>query len=155
MKRNLSLWGTIAFLVLSLLVTGCSAATPSSLPGLTQVHPVLPTQPVDSSASTVLVPNGGMPARENYSLVSGKVLAVSPDPQKPAMLRAQISVTASDYVQNYPSRTDDKVGQEINVLVPQDLARDLKVGDSIQLQVSYRGDESGGAFFGSQLVIVR
>ena len=136
-------------------IPGCTAATPVPLPSPSPVPPTLAPPPVKSTAKPNNPPGNQAPVMENHSLVSGNILAISADPKNSAMTRIQIHVTASNPVQGSVSFTDDKVGSDIDVLVKPAPASTVKIGDSIQIQVSYRGDEFGGNYYGSDLSLTQ
>jgi hypothetical protein len=137
---------------------GCAAPAspkltpiPATQPLSTLVSPTQASLPGNLPNPNSDTPPNKMPAVENHSLVSGKVILVAAYPKNSTRVLIRLSVTVSAPVENFRSFTSDKVGQEIEILVDPALASSVKAGDSIQLKVSYRGDEFGGNFYGSDL----
>ncbi len=157
MRNKPGLLLLVFWLIFCVLAAGCSAAAPSPTPVPPSPTP-LPSTP--STAPTALPlptdpgPNSRVPAIKNFSLVSGKVVGVAPDASNPAVVRVTVSVVSTSQVEGFPSFTDDKVGKEIEILLDSSLASTVAAGDSVQVKVSYRGDESGGSFYGSEMTIL-
>lgn len=155
MKNKTISISLVLCIILLGIVPGCTAAAPILQPSPTPAPPTLTPAPVGTPALPGNPPANRAPAIENHSLVSGSVLTIGSDPKNKSIMRVQIHVTASNPAQGSVSFTDDKVGNDIEILVKPSLAAGLKMGDTIQVQVTYRGDEFGGNFYGSDLSIMK
>ncbi len=147
----------VVWVIFSILAAGCNAATPSPTPVPPTPTPLPPTPtavPTAISQPTDSAPNNRVPAIKNFSLVSGSVTKIAPDPSNSAVIHLTLKVTSTSHVEAFTSFTDDKVGQEIEILLDSSQASTIAAGVSIQIKVSYRGDESGGSFYGSELTIL-
>ncbi len=147
----------VLWIIFSVLAAACSAAAPSPTPVPPSPTPLpltpttaLPPIPPPTGPS----PNNRVPAIKNFSLVSGSVTSVTPDDSNSAVVHVKVNVISTSHVESFPSFTDDKVGQEIEILLDSSLASTVAAGDSVQVKVTYRGDESGGSFYGSELTIL-
>ncbi len=145
-------FGILILLLISLsgsLLTGCNSAQPSPTP----VPPTITTAPTTAPLPTVSSPVNKGPTVKNYSLVTGSVVKIEPDRVNQSFSRVTLNVTSTSHVESYPSFTDGKVGQEIDVLIDPAQAGTLAVGNTIQVKVTYRGDENGAKFYGSELIL--
>jgi len=147
--------GLVLYILLLGIVPGCTAATPVHQPTPTPATPTQSPAPVGTPALPGNPPANRAPVIENHSLVNGSILTIGSDPKNKSVMRIQIHVTASNPAQGSVSFTDDKVGNDIEILVKPVLAAGIKIGDTVQVQVTYRGDEFGGNFYGSDLSIMK
>jgi hypothetical protein len=156
MSKKFGLW-LPTLIVLCFVIGGCNTAVPSptsvppsptAIPPLPTVVPTLPPLPTDSP------PINRVPAIKNVSQVTGLVVKVAPDSSDPTLLLLTIKVTSTSHVEPYPSFTDDKVGQEIEILIDSSLAELITPTKSVNMQVTYRGDEHGGFFYGSDIAVL-
>ncbi len=145
----------ILLALLIALMVSCSPASPSPTPvPPTETAAPTPVPPTVTTAPTIPSPGGRAPAIKNYSLVSGSVLQVSPVAGNSTLVRMMMKIISTAHVENYPSFTDDKVGQEMEVLLDSTLAEKAAAGNNVQIKVTYRGDERGGGFYGTELTIL-
>ncbi len=151
----------ILLALLIALMVSCSPASPSPTPvpptetaAPTPVPPTVTTAPTTNPSPTIPSPGGRAPAIKNYSLVTGSVLQVSPVAEDSTLDRLVMEITSTAHVENYPSFTDDKVGQEMEILLDSTLAETAAAGNNVQIKVTYRGDERGGGFYGTELTIL-
>jgi len=80
----------------------------------------------------------------NAARVQGRVQRVQAEPEGGAVW--QLAVAGADDVSGYPNFVRDQVGQTIAVFVPSGTAPAVKAGDSVEAEVTFRGDEHGGRF---------
>ncbi len=150
MHKNPGSWLFPLLAMIGLLVTGCNSATPSPTP----VPPSPTPAPTSSPLPTDSLPVNRVPAIKNFSLVTGTIVKLAPDSAYPVRVQLTLDIVSTAPVESYPSFTDDKVGQEIDILIDSGLVGNAAVGDTVQVKVSYRGDESGGKFYGSELTLL-
>ncbi len=161
MRDKLSLALLHMGVILIFLAAGCNAAvtSPTPVPPSPTPLPATPTAvptafPTAIPLPTDSAPNNRVPAIKNYSLVAGSVTKIEPDASNSAVLRLTLNVTSSSHVEGFASFTDDKVGQEMVILVDSSLVGAAAAGDPVQVKVTYRGDERGGSFYASELTIL-
>ncbi len=157
MRNKPGLLLLVLWIIYSFLTAACSAAAPSPTPVPPSPTPLPPTPTTalpPIPPPTGPSPNNRVPAIKNFSLVSGSVTSVTPDDSNSAVVHVKVNVISTSHVESFPSFTDDKVGQEIEILLDSSLASTVAAGDSVQVKVTYRGDESGGSFYGSELTIL-
>jgi hypothetical protein len=109
-------------------------------PGSATGEPQVPDvgYPVQSSA----------PAMDNASLMNVEILALTPNPDKADLVILHVWVNTTAPAEGYIEFDPDLAGKEMDIQVAAGDAASLAVGDVIDLTVSYRGDESGGGYYG-------
>lgn len=90
------------------------------------------------------------PVMENRSRITARLVEQAPDETTPGWVRMRVEVLTSAAVEQLPSFTDDKVGQQIDLYVEGE-APSLAAGDTFSALVSYRGDEFGGRFIAQEV----
>lgn len=93
----------------------------------------------------------GAPVMENRSRVTARLVERAPDHDNPGWVRLRAEILTSDTVDQMPSFTGDKIGQEIDLYVDAAGLPDLAPGDTFGALVSYQGDESGGRFTAAEV----
>ena len=93
----------------------------------------------------------GVPAIENRSRISARLIESAPYAEQPDYTRLRVELLSSEPVDGMQDFTAGRIGEQIDLLVSgQDLPA-LAAGDTLQAVVSYEGDERGGVFFASQI----
>ncbi len=96
-------------------------------------------------------PPAGVPAAENRSIVKATLMERGADPQVPDHERLYVSILESAAAEGLPSQTDALIGEMIFLFVlPSDLP-ELEIGDTFTAEVTFRGDEFGGAFYATKI----
>jgi hypothetical protein len=88
----------------------------------------------------------GVPAAPNETKVRGKVVSVEPGPEGVGSAW-QVELHEADDVGDMPNMARARVGDTITVLVHPKVKESPAEGEAIQAQITYQGDERGGAFF--------
>jgi hypothetical protein len=149
---------------LLLALSACQAA-PSPGPELSYPAEalVLPTQteeaypagatqpdvepPVDDPQAGYPAEPLGMPAVENSSRLTARLVSSSPDEALPGFTRLRVLVLSTEMTAGMPSFTQDLVDQEVDLYAAAGDLPALTAGENIAAEVTYRGDEHGGKFF--------
>ena len=87
----------------------------------------------------------GVPMIPNAALVHGKLLLIKSAQNNPGSI-FEVQVDKSDDVSNLANFAKSYIGKSIQVFVHPQLIHNLSIGDDVELQVSYRGDERDGQF---------
>lgn len=93
----------------------------------------------------------GAPVIENRSVVTARLIQQSPDPTHPGYTLLRVEILASQDVAGMQNFTREKVNQEIDLLVETAQLPALEPGENLTGEVSYRGDEWGGNYYGQQV----
>ena len=88
----------------------------------------------------------GVPAAPNECKVRGKVVSVEPGPEGVGSAW-QIELHEAEDVGDMPNFARTRIGDTITVLVHPKIKERPAEGQAIQAQITYQGDEQGGAFF--------
>lgn len=92
-----------------------------------------------------------VPVVDNRSRVTARLVEQAPDDANPGWVRLRAEILTSDTVDQMPTFTGDKIGQEIDLYVEAAGLPDLAVGDSFSALVTYHADESGGRFTAAEV----
>jgi hypothetical protein len=125
------------------------AAGMSGCNGNTQPTAVPLIDPVDPGVQPPL----GAPVRENASLMGVEVLSISPNEKNSAEVIIHVKVVSSAAANGMDEYDPNLVGQEIDIHLNAADAVNLAAGSTLNLTVSYRGDEWGGGYYGSNLTL--
>lgn len=110
-----------------------------------------PTQPPAGNAAAYPAAPDGAQVRQNLSQVTAQFISQAPDANDPAMVRLHVKILTSEAVNGSESRTQELVNQETDLITEAASLPALQANDTISAQVSYRGDENGGAYYASQV----
>jgi hypothetical protein len=88
----------------------------------------------------------GVFAAPNECKVRGKVVSVEPGPEGVGSAW-QVELHEADDVGDMPNMARARVGDTITVFVHPKVKESPAEGEAIQAQITYQGDEQGGAFF--------
>jgi hypothetical protein len=91
------------------------------------------------------------PVRENASLMQVEILSLTPSDKIPDLVIAHVRVNNTAAVEGFDQYDPNLAGQEIDLLLTVADAARLTVGDVIELTVSFRGDEWGSGYYGSNI----
>jgi hypothetical protein len=90
--------------------------------------------------------NFNVQAAPNKSRIRGKVVKIVKDKKLGAKLW-QVKVEESYDVNGMPNFTKSRVGDFIKIYTAIDDKSAVKVGEGIEISVTYQADETGGVFF--------
>lgn len=93
----------------------------------------------------------GVPAIENLSRISARLIESAPDENRPDSVRLRVEVLSSAALEGMPEFTAGRVGEQIDLLATAQGLPNLVPGDRLQADVRYEGDERGGMFYASQI----
>lgn len=93
-----------------------------------------------------------MPAVENRSAVTARLVEQAPDDSDPANTRLTVEVLASSPIENMPDFTSQLIGQTVDLFTVAADMPELNPDDTFEAEVSYQGDENGGRFFARNIV---
>lgn len=105
------------------------------------------TATVESKQPDVAPPTAppiGVPAAPNKSLVKAEIVSVGKGPW-PDSYQIELLIQASQDIPGFANFTKSRVGQIISAVTRTEV-EDLREGEVIQAQLTYRGDEHGGLF---------
>lgn len=88
----------------------------------------------------------GVPTAPNESIVCGKLVEVSAGPEGMGSTW-RVNVEEARDVGELPNLTRGCVGETIVIYVHPEMRKEFKAGDTVAVNVSFQGDEHGGAFF--------
>ena len=88
----------------------------------------------------------GVPTAPNESIVSGKIVEIGAGPEGMGKVW-KVHVDESRDWDDLPNFTREHVGETIPIYVHPGMRKEFKVNDTVEFNVSFQGDESGGAFF--------
>ena len=80
-----------------------------------------------------------------------EILSLTPSEKSPDFVVAHVRVNTAAAAEGFDQYDPNLAGQEIDILLPAGDAAGLAVGGIINLTVSYRGDEWGGGYYGSEI----
>lgn len=83
----------------------------------------------------------------NASLAIGTIETVSTIPNRTQDAAICLSIRQADAIAGMPDFVTAEIGQSINVVVRRGRQLDLREGSTIQLKISYEGDERGGGYY--------
>ncbi|MGA9397721.1 MAG: hypothetical protein WBV22_05605, partial [Anaerolineaceae bacterium] len=89
------------------------------------------------------------PVRENASLMNIEVLSITPNEKNAEDVILHVKVNTTAATNGMDEFNPNLAGQEIDIHVNKADAANLAVGNILNLTVSYRGDEWGGGYYGS------
>ena len=148
----------LTLLVISLAgLTGCQAEQP-----VTETKPAveptlgnliivtIPPQATQENSGRVPPPVGA-PVRPNASLATVEVLSLTAVKEDPEFVIVHAMVTAATPAEGFDAYDPNLVGQEIDIHLAVGEAANLVPGDIILLTLSYRGDEWGGGYYGTDI----
>lgn len=90
-------------------------------------------------------PPVGVPAAPNKSLVTAEIMSVSKGPW-PGSYQIELLIQDSQDIPGFANFTKSRVSQIISAITRAEV-EELREGEVIQAQLTYRGDEHGGLFF--------
>lgn len=88
----------------------------------------------------------GVPSAPNESIVRGKLVEIAAGPDGMGKIW-KVHVDDSRDVGEFPNLTRRHVGNTLVIYVHPEMRREFNVGDTVELNVSFQGDEHAGAFF--------
>lgn len=88
----------------------------------------------------------GVPAAPNESTVCGKLVEIGPGPNGMGSIW-KVHVDEARDVGELRNLTRGHVGETIIIYVHPDMTKEFQAGDAVEVNVSFQGDEHGGAFF--------
>ena len=88
----------------------------------------------------------GVPTAPNESIVCGKLVEIGAGPDGMGCIW-KVRVDEARDVGELPNFTRGRVGETILIYVHPGMRKEFKAGDTIEVTVSFQGDERGGAFF--------
>jgi hypothetical protein len=161
-------YGMLILILLNLLVfSGCqkdqsvnetaapvgSESYPEPVISVPLINPSDYPAPDDGEGNTnsvITVPQNA-PVRENASLMQVEILSLTQSKVSPDYVIVHVLVNATTPVKGFDEYDSTLAGQEIDILLVTGDAISLAPGDVINLNVSYRGDEWGGGYYGSNI----
>ena len=96
-------------------------------------------------------PAGG-PVRENASLATVEVLSLTASKENPEFVVLHVLVKVTAPAEGLDEYNPSLAGQEIDINLAAGDAATLAPGDVIILTLSYRGDEWGGGYYGTEII---
>lgn len=140
------------------LLTGCK---PEATDSVTMENPVVvnPTAEIGGTGYPAPQPVSGYPAPgtsgsqviDNASQMTVEILSLTPNAKDPRYVIAHVKVKTTTPVEGKPEYNPDVAGQEIDINLLAADAANLAVGDALRLTASFRGDEWGGGYYGSDI----
>ncbi len=88
----------------------------------------------------------GVPTAPNESIVWGTLVEIEAGPDGMGKIW-QVAVEEARDVGELRNLALDHVGTTIPILVHPGMIKEFKIGDRVEFNVSFQGDEHGGAFF--------
>lgn len=88
----------------------------------------------------------GVPTAPNESIVCGELVEIGAGPDGMGSIW-KVRVDDARDVGELPNFTRARVGETIMIYVHPEMRKEFKAGDTIEVNVSFQGDERGGAFF--------
>lgn len=88
----------------------------------------------------------GVPTAPNESIVCGKLVEIGAGPDGVGSTW-KVHVDDSRNVGQLRNVAGARVGETIIIYVHPDMKKEFAAGDSVEVNVSFEGDERGGAFF--------
>ena len=88
----------------------------------------------------------GVPAAPNESVVRGTVVEIEAGPDGVGSIW-KVHVDETHDVGQLRNLTRAHIGETIVIYVHPDMRKEFTAGDTIEVNVSFQGDERGGAFF--------
>ena len=76
---------------------------------------------------------------ENRADIEGRLLAIKPDASRPDHKIVTIEVGAASAVEGYPNMFASASGSQLEMIVPADLAKPLKVGAAVRCRIRRAG----------------
>ena len=80
-------------------------------------------------------------------MATGEIESVSPLPDRAGDAVICLRVRQARSVTGMPDFVSSEVGRSIDVVVRRGRQLDLQAGSTVQLKISYEGDERGGGFY--------
>jgi len=93
----------------------------------------------------------GAPVRENGSIMNVEVLSLAQSEKNPDFVVIHVKVNATTPAPGLEEYDPNLASQEIDINLRVGDAVGLAPGDILRLTVSYRGDEWGGGYYGSNI----
>ena len=88
---------------------------------------------------------------DNASQMTVEILSLTPNTKDPQYVTAHVKVNFSVPVEGKSEYNPNLAGQEIDIKLTVADAANLAVGNILNLTVSFRGDEWGGGYYGSEI----
>lgn len=88
----------------------------------------------------------GVPAAPNESIVCGKLVEIRTGPDGVGSIWT-VHVDEARDVGELPNFSRPHVGKSIVIYVHPEMRKEFEAGDTVEVNVSFQGDEHGGAFF--------
>jgi hypothetical protein len=157
MKKNLLI---LVVILLSLfLLSGCKSDEAAPVPdasGEKAGDTTLPGYPApDSTIPEETMPGypapAGAPVRENASRMNVEVLSLAQSEKNSEYVVMHVRVNSTAPVDGMDEYDANLAGQEVDITLAVGDAVSLAPGDIINLTVSYRGDEWGGGYYGTEI----
>jgi hypothetical protein len=88
-----------------------------------------------------------VPVRPNASVAVGTIESVSSHPTRAGDAAICLNVRRTTQIADMPDFIHSEIGHSIHVVVRQGQQLNLREGSTVQLTISYEGDESGGGYY--------
>lgn len=92
-----------------------------------------------------------MPAIENRSRISARLIERSTDPDNAAYALLHVAILSSEPIEGLPNFTEKMINQEVDLLADAASLPEIQPGANFSAEVSYRGDETGGKYFAQKI----
>lgn len=155
--------GILALVLISLIIlTGCKTDQPKdesiSTPGSSAGYPAPEITAPEITLPGYPAPGGNTspaigPVRENASAMNVVVLSITPNEKNADEMILHVKVNSAVPANNLEQYNPNLIDQEIDIHVSRADAANLSVGNVLNLTVSYRGDEWGGGYYGSNITL--
>jgi hypothetical protein len=152
-----------------LMLSGCAAPSPTDSPTLVPTIAIATTYPAlepkvlataypavsgDEKIADYPYPveeggpgPAGVPARDNRSRVTAKLIEQAPDSDNPDLIRLHVLVTGVADIEGMPNMAGALLNQESDLFVQKDLLVDLQPEQVFTADISFRGDEHGAKYY--------
>jgi hypothetical protein len=160
MKKQL---GILLLIVISLsLLSGCKSeqtTTETSVieggaEGAATSYPV-PDYTIPQPTSNYPAPGEGGAIPDNASLMTVEIQSLTPNANDPAYVVAKVKVNATTPVEGMIEYNSNLAGTVIDINLATADAAILAVGDLRIIKVSFRADNWGGGYYGSEITNVQ
>jgi hypothetical protein len=139
-----------------LLFSGCSPAreTPPGVAGTPENLIIVTVEPQVTPRMDFVAQPPGAPVRPNASRMQVEVLSLAQSEDNPDYTILHVLVFSTAPAEGLDEYASNLAGQEIEILLAVGDAVSLAPGDLLKIIVSYRGDEWGSSYYGSNVSYV-
>ena len=143
---------TVLILLSLTLLAGCKNEQPkSAVMDWSTAYPEQIQPAVIPDAGTLQPGVMSAPVRENGSIMNVEVLSLARSDRNPDFVVVHVLVNATAPAAGLEEYDPNLAGQEIDINLRSGDAASMLPGDIIRLTVTYRGDEWGGGYYGSDI----